>query len=66
MYMTLCDLWTVALPGSSVHGILQANTGAGCHALLQEIIVIEGLNPSLLHLLLWQTGSLPPVPPGKP
>ena len=26
----------------------------------------QGLNPHLLSLLLWQTGSLPLLPPGKP
>ena len=33
---TLCDPVDCSPPGSSVSGILQA-TGAGCHALLQEI-----------------------------
>ena len=41
------------------------NTGVGCHALLQGIFLIQGLNPSLLTLLHWQAGSLPLVPPGK-
>ena len=35
------------------------NTGAGCHFLLQSIFLIQGLNPSLLCLLLWQADSLP-------
>ena len=35
------------------------NTGVGCHALLQELFLIQGLNPCLLH---WQVDSLPPVP----
>ena len=35
----------------------------GCHFLLQGIFPTQGLNPSLLHLLLWQTGSLPLAPP---
>jgi len=30
-------------------GILQENTGMGCHALLQGIFPTQGLNPSLLH-----------------
>ena len=33
------------------------NTGVGCHA-LQEVAPTQGLNPSLLHLLHWQVGSL--------
>ena len=38
----------------------------GSHALLQRIFLTQGLNLSLLSLLHWQEGSLPPVPPGKP
>ena len=37
-----------SLPGSSVHGdSLGKNTGVGCHALLQGIFPIQGLNPGL-------------------
>ena len=39
------------------------NTGVDCHALFQAIVPTQGWN---LHLLHWQAGSLPPVPPGKP
>ena len=35
------------------------NTGVGCHALLQGIFLVQGLNPCLLHLQQWQTDSLP-------
>ena len=28
-------------------------TGVGCHFLLQGIFPTQGLNPRLLHLLLW-------------
>ena len=39
-----------SLPGSSVHGILQARiTGVGCHFLLQEIFLTQESNPGLLH-----------------
>ena len=38
------------------------NTGGGCHALFQGIFLTQGLNPHLLH---WQEGSLPLVPPDK-
>ena len=35
-HSSLCDPVNHSLPGSSVHGILQAgNTGVGCHAFLQ-------------------------------
>ena len=33
-------------------------TGVGCHALLQGIFLIQELDPHVLHLLHWQTGSL--------
>ena len=42
------------------------NTGVGCHALLQGIFLIQGMNPCLLRLLHWQAGSLPLAPPVKP
>ena len=54
-------------PGSSVHGDSPGkNTGVGCHALLQGIFLTQGPNPGPLHLLCWQLGSSPLVPPGKP
>ena len=37
----------------------------GCQALLQGIFATPELNLHLLHLLHWQAGSLPLVPPGK-
>ena len=47
-----------------VHGILQAeNTRVGYCALPQGIFPAQGWNPSLLHLLHWQTGSLTLVSP---
>ena len=42
------------------------NTSVGCHALLQGIFLMQGLNLGLLCLLHWQAGSLPLAPPGKP
>ena len=42
------------------------NTGVVCHALLQGIFPTQGLHLCLLHLLHWQVGSLPLVPPVKP
>ena len=41
------------------------NSELGCHALLQGIFPTQELNLHLLHLLHWQAGSLPLVPPGK-
>ena len=41
-----------SLPGSSVHGDSpDKNTGVGCHALLQEIFLIQGSNPCFSSLL---------------
>ena len=42
------------------------NTGVGCHALLQEIFLTQGLNLNLLCFLHWQVSSLSLQPPGKP
>ena len=43
-----------SLPGSSVHGDSPGkNTGMGCHALLQGIFPTQGLNPGLLHYILY-------------
>ena len=42
------------------------NTGVGCHFLFQGILLTQGWNPCPLHLLHWQPGSSPLVPPGKP
>ena len=63
--LTLCDPTDYTPPGSSVHGNLQARI-PGCHALLQGIFLIWGLNRHLLCLLHWQAGSVPLVPPEKP
>ena len=37
----------------------------GCHAILRGIFPTQGSNPSLLHLLHWQAGSLPLAPLGS-
>ena len=42
---TLCDHMDSSLPGSSLHGILQARTGVGCHFLLQGIFPHPGIKP---------------------
>ena len=64
-YPTLWGLMDCSPPGSSVHGIFQARTGAGCHYLFQGIFLVQGLNPCLLCLLHWQAGSLPLASPRK-
>ena len=46
--LTLCDPINCSPPGSSVHWNFSGkNTGAGCHFLLQEIFLTQGLNPYL-------------------
>ena len=48
--LALCDPIDCSLPGSSVHGgSLGKNPGMGCHALLQGIFPIQGVNPGLLQ-----------------
>ena len=64
---TLCDPMDCSLPGSSVHGVLQAG--------IQEWVTLlssrgsSWSNPALWclwSLWHWQAGSLPLVPPGNP
>ena len=46
-----------SLPGSPCPwDFPDKNTGVGCHSLLQEIFLTQGLNLGFLH---WQVGSLP-------
>ena len=50
--------WTVAPPGSSVHGIfLGGNTGVGCLFFLQRVFLTQGLNTHLLGLLKTSAGG---------
>ena len=63
---TLCDPMDCSPPGLCPWDSPGKNTGVGSSALLQGIVLIQGLNPCLLCLLNWQTGSLPLAPPGKP
>ena len=61
--LMLCDLTPARL--LCPWGSLGKNTGASNHALLQRIFPTQGVKLHLLHLLHWQVGSLPLVPPGK-
>ena len=58
-------LWTVTARFLFPWDSPGKNTGVGSHVLLQGIFLTQGSNPHLLHLLHWQAGSLPLVPPGK-
>ena len=64
-HVSLCNSMDHSLPGSSVHEILQERILLECHAFLQKIFRIQGLNPHPLHLLHWQADSLPLVPSWK-
>ena len=64
MCLTLCNPMDCSQPRFSVHGILHARILEWVATLLQGIFPTQGLNPHLLHLLLWQVGSLPLAPPG--
>ena len=48
-YPTLLDPIDGCPPGSPVHGVLWVRTEVGGHFLLQDIFLIQGLNPGLLH-----------------
>ena len=49
--LTLYNAMDCSSPGSFLHlwDSPGKNTGVGCHALLQEIFLIQGLNPCLPH-----------------
>ena len=65
--LTLCDPTGCSPPDFSVHGILQARIPEWvAMPSSRGIFPPQGLNPPLLCLLIWQAGSSPPVPPGKP
>ena len=64
--LTLCGPMACRPPVSSVHGDSPGkNTGVGCHALLQGILLTQELKMHLLFLLHWQAGSLPLAPLGN-
>ena len=58
-HIRLCNLPDCSPPGSPVHRMLPTRVLKRCHFLLQGIFQTQGSNPSLLHLLCWQEGSLP-------
>ena len=64
---TLCDRIDCSLPGSSIHGILQARILAWVVILFfRGIFPTQRANPLLLCLLHWHADSLPSAPHGKP
>ena len=57
--------WTVAFQAALSMEFSRQEYWSGFHVLLQGIFQIQGSNPHLLLLLLWQAGSLPLVPHEK-
>ena len=65
--LTLFDPIDCSLPGSSVHGILQARILEWvAMPSSRGIFLTQGSNPHLFCLLHWQAGYLQLVPPGDP
>ena len=58
-HVQLCNPWTVARQAPLSVGSPGKNTGVGCHFLLQGSFPTQESNSHLLHLLHWQTDSLP-------
>ena len=64
--LTLCDPMDCSLPGSPVHGLLQARILEWVATRSSRgIFPTQGLYPCLLGLLHWQADSLPLVSPQK-
>ena len=61
--LTLCDFMGCSLPGSSVHGVLQAKYWSGLPCPPPGDLPIPGIKPRSPTL---QADSLPSEPPGKP
>ena len=59
-------LWTIAHQAPLSAGISRQEYWSGALCLLQGILLMQGSNACLLHLLQWQVSSLPLVPPRKP
>ena len=62
----LCNPIDQSPPGSSVHGILQARILEWVAMPSSRDLPDPGLEPTSLHLLHWQAGSLPLAPSRKP
>ena len=58
--------WTAAHQTPLSTGFSRQEYWSGLPLLLQGIFLTQGSNPSLLHLLHWQVGSLPRAPQWKP
>ena len=59
-------LWTVAHQAPLSMGFSRQGYWLGCHVRFQGSFLTQGSDLCLFHLLHWQVGSLPLVPPEKP
>ena len=66
LYLTLWNPVDCCLPGSSVHEILQARTLVWVAVPSSRVSSRPRYWTHVSYLLLWQVGSLPRAPPGKP
>ena len=57
--------WTVAWPGSFVHGIFCKNAEVGCHFLSPGDLPNPGIAPTSLASPAWAGGFFTTEPPGK-
>ena len=58
--------WSVAHQAPLSMEFSRQEYWSSLHSLLQGIFLTHGSNPHLVHLLHWQTGSVPAKPPEKP
>ena len=65
-WTTLCNPIEYNLPGSFVHGILQARILEWVAMFSRGSSQLRDQTRIYLCLLHWQAGSLPLLPPGKP
>ena len=56
--LTLCHFMDYSPPDSSIHRIFQARIPEWVAISFQGIVLTQGLNPCLLHLLCWPGDSL--------
>ena len=64
--LTFCNPIDCSLPGSSVHGILQAGSWSGLPCPPPGDLPDPGTEPASLMSLHWQEVSLPLAPPERP
>ena len=67
LHLTLCDPMDCSRQGPSVHGVVQAGILEWvATSFTRGILLTQGLNLCLLHLLHWEAGFLPLSSLGSP